>query len=85
MIDRKTDYCKIITTDEAARQAAWKSIAWIGDVAARRLMNEPILEVRKCQSGIEGMSDCAVVMCSRRVLWSIQRKILEPVQKPKQK
>jgi len=82
MIDYKTDYCKIITTDAATKKASFDAIAWMGIQAATRLVDEPILEVRKYESGTPGMQDCAVVMCSRRVLWSIPRKILEPVKTP---
>ncbi len=58
MIDHKTDYCKIVTTDAATKKASFDTIAWMGLQCAERLVNEPILEVRKYKAELP---ECRIV------------------------
>lgn len=70
-------YCRIKTSTPEQRTKSFKSIEWMGTQCAERLLDEKILEIRKYESGNKTMTHCAVVMCSRRVLHSIPRNILE--------
>lgn len=73
-------YCRIRTSTAEDREKSRKLILWIGSQAADRLLDEPVFEVRKFKSGNIEQTHCAVVMCTRRVLWTIPRNILERVQ-----
>lgn len=78
-IESNDTHCRIRTSTPELREKARKSILWLGSQAADRLLDEPILEIRKFQSGNMEMTHCAVVCCTRKVLWNIPRSILERV------
>lgn len=78
-IEKNDMHCRIRTSTPELREKARKLILWLGTQAADRLLDEPILEIRKWESGNKTMSDCAVVCCTRKVLWNIPRNILERV------
>lgn len=83
MLDNADDYCKIITTDDAARKISLNALLFVNieKSIAEKLMTEPFLEVRKFKSNKPQMDNCAVVKCSDGTMWNIPHVILERAMK----
>lgn len=78
-IDKADMHCRIRTATKEDKEKAMKLLLWLGKPAAERLLEQPIFEIRKYESGHMEMTHCAVVCCSRGILWAIPRNILERV------
>jgi hypothetical protein len=81
MLELKDDYCKIMNTPLVTQTLAYRQLGAFGTEVQQRLINEKYLEVRKFRSAKE--DHCAVVKCSKGVMWNIPRSILEGVEKKK--
>lgn len=81
MVENSDRYCKIIANTDEEKRKAYSSIAWIGKVAAERLIAEPVLDIFIVKSTVKNMEHCAVVKCTRGIFYSIPRSILIPISK----
>lgn len=81
MVENSDRYGRIIAGTDDEKRKAYSLIAWIGKVAAERLMKEPYLDIHIVKSTAKNMEHCAIVKCTRGIFYSIPRSILEPATK----
>ncbi len=79
MLENKDNYCKIMDTPLVQKTLAYRQLGAFGTEVQQQLINEKYLEVRKFKSSKE--EHCAVVRCSKGVMYNIPRSILQGVEK----